>query len=122
MSAAFDVRTIVNNRRCLGCPSVVGGTCTKAAALLTMSASLQEAHSSTPTLHVKRRKELGVSIRDWLPVSPTVREAYLQEACKADEKAEHSMDPGTADIWRRVADSYRALAADLEQVRKLDWH
>ena len=40
-------------------------------------------------------------------MSPIVRDAYLQEARKADEKAEQSMDPATADIWRkRVAANY----------------
>ena len=55
-------------------------------------------------------------------MSPTVREAYLQEARKADEKAEQSWDPDTAAIWRIGAENYRTLAADLEEGRKLDWH
>ena len=55
-------------------------------------------------------------------MSPTVQETYLQEAREADEKAEQSWDPGTAAIWRVVAENYRKLAADLGQNQKDDWH
>ena len=41
-----------------------------------------------------------------------LREAYLQQAVQADNKADTVSDPTTAAMWRRIAERYRQLAAE----------
>lgn len=38
------------------------------------------------------------------------RQEYLWKALRADEQADKTVDPQTADTWRRIAESYRELA------------
>ena len=40
-----------------------------------------------------------------------MREAYLEMARQADQWAQDAADPNLAELWRRVADNYRELAA-----------
>jgi hypothetical protein len=50
-----------------------------------------------------------------------IQETYLQEARQADERADRSTDPGTAALWRRIAEKFRALAANLDEARHHRW-
>ena len=56
----------------------------------------------------------------WLIMDGSVYDTYLEEALKADEKAEHIPDEATAAMWRRIAESYRELAAD-QEAPHLNW-
>jgi hypothetical protein len=44
-------------------------------------------------------------------MNPQMREAYLEMARQADQWAADAADPNLAELWRRVADNYRELAA-----------
>jgi hypothetical protein len=44
-------------------------------------------------------------------MSPQMRDAYLEMARQADQWSRDALDPNLAELWRRVADNYRELAA-----------
>ena len=41
-----------------------------------------------------------------------LKQAYLKQAVEADKKAVLASDEATAAMWKRIADSYRELAAE----------
>ena len=47
-------------------------------------------------------------------VNDELKEAYIRQAVEVDKKADNAVYPSTAAMWRRIAESYRVLAAERE--------
>jgi len=58
-----------------------------------------------------RRWETCGNSRRCQMMNTQMREAYLEMARQADQWAADAADPNLAELWRRVADNYRELAA-----------
>jgi len=50
----------------------------------------------------------------------SLREAYLNQAQEAEDRAQHIADAETAAMWSRIAGSYRQLA-DEQEAPYWDW-
>lgn len=52
----------------------------------------------------------------------TLQEDYLIEARKAEERAQETLDPYAAELWRQVAKTLRELAAGADGPLNHSWH
>ena len=50
-----------------------------------------------------------------------LRDAYLRQANQADERSKIEAEESDAALWRRIDDSYRELAAELEETAHDNW-
>lgn len=56
----------------------------------------------------------------FLGMNEELKRAYLKQAREADQKARSIDDKATADMWARIAESYRVLA-DEQDAQSLSW-